>query len=208
MIYKGKELSSQEVVALLDKAEQTIAASEPKTPTAAPENPQEGGTVQMSEENKKLAEDAKQLADDNKKLAERIVSLEQKDRQNAVELRLNEYKTKGIPPAILEIARKVMLSDVSGAKSYKLSEKQGDKDVEIEVSLSDSVLKLLDAIQGVKFAEETVPVNPGNSDIVSNDESKAISQILSYANENKLSFTDAYRKLLSEKKVPEIQYVR
>jgi len=69
-------------------------------------------------------------------------------------------------PVVVETARKILLSDKTGKKSIKLSETTGEGDaaktIDIDCSITDAVVKLMDSFPDVKksnYDEETTSTN-------------------------------------------------
>jgi hypothetical protein len=97
--------------------------------------------------------------DDRKKL----VDSEEKNRQLSVSRTCEKLiRDDHHHPAIIEVAKQIMMSDSSGKKIVKLSETVGEGDdektVELEMSLTEAIMKVLEAIpksQRADYDEKT-----------------------------------------------------
>lgn len=82
--------------------------------------------------------------DDAKKLAEQVKALEEQNRQiklaqhnTEVEAKLLTYVAKGIPPAVIDQVKPILLADITGEKVIKLSDDKA-------ISQSEQVYSMLD----------------------------------------------------------------
>ena len=169
MEYKGKEYTNEEFVALMEQKDNELSETQGKLKKFEEEKPEEK-PAEKSEEKKeekalnenekpeekpaekpeeKKEEQTTQLSEKKedpevRKLNERIITLETVNHKKDVEIKLGEYEKKGIPPAMISVAKNLMESDLLGIQSYKLSEESGEK----KISLTEAVSMMLDAMEG------------------------------------------------------------
>ena len=186
------KLSTDELVAKIVESDAKLTEvqkSAPVAPTAAPAPVVAPVVVdpKLTEgTEKRLTEMSTQLTEANKKLADMA-----KDKQKTdVELQLTKL-SEGVPKAVIDTMRELMLSD-TGAKTYKFSETKADKSVvEVTLSLSECLIKLVEAFPTVELGESTVQAVPA-ADTISTDESATeITATKKYAEEHKIAFRDA-----------------
>jgi hypothetical protein len=80
----------------------------------------------------------------------RLQQTEDENRKMRVADRIAAYQGQGVAPAILSIAEEIMLAD-TGSGAIKLSQEDGN---DLELSHSDVVLKLLDAMPGTALSQD------------------------------------------------------
>jgi hypothetical protein len=177
-------------------------------PAEGTEKPAEGG--EKPADNKAMTEVDKKFEERDKRLAEvekENKDLKERNRKNDIELKLNEISESGMPPAVIEKMREIMLSD-NGSTTYELSEKQEDgRAVAKNMTLSECVIALAEAIPLVQLGEETIVENKGSSDVSPDSKKDSdIEKVKQYAEENKMTFRDAMTKMLKEGKVKAPKY--
>ena len=222
MLYKGKEYTTEEFIALMEQKEDQIRKFEEEKTAEAPAAPAEGEAVapaaegeaaapaegeaaapaaeELNSEGEKAMSE-KKLTEDNRKLNERIVMLEEKDRVHEIDKKLNAYKAKGVPPVVVEKAREIMLADKGAAKSYRFSE----ENKEVTRSLTECAFALLDTVGTIEFSENTATEFNGSADIQGDEGKERNELIKQYSEENKCDWQTAYHKLLSDGKIEEIK---
>lgn len=155
---------------------------------------------EKSEEGKKLTESESEKK--VKTLSEKVVNLLEERRKDKIEIKLNEYADKGVPPSMIDVARKYMEADKGAPKYFKLSENGKEE----SYSLSEAISALLGAVEGVSFSEDSDSVGEGSSDL-KDSTPKMYDEIRKYAEENKVDWHTAYKILLKEKKIEDAKIV-
>lgn len=139
--------------------------------------------------NKEMQEFITQMRDDQKKLQDKITKLEDQNvtlakshsesSEKARVIGINRVCDKLLNdskhhPVVVEVAKEIMLGDVSGEKIVKFAETAGEgaekKTTTIEISVTDAVLKLLEAIPVSQRANLGEKTNIGDDLSLSEDE--------------------------------------
>lgn len=163
------------------------APAEPAAPEA-PAAPVEGETKELSE-----------VKDEVKKLSERNQELEERNRRADIDIALNAYEQKCLPPVVIDQMRSLMLSDKGMPKTYKFSEKAQDgKIVTKDISLTEAIMKLADSIPLVELSEMTVLEQEGTSDVTPAPKQETdLEKVRKFSETNKVSIREATSTLQS-----------
>jgi len=171
------------------------------TSTDAPAAGSEGDKKEMTESNNA---DVKKLSEENKRLSDRLRIVESDKHASDVELICREFSDEGVPPSIVEIARKYLLCDKDESRTYQLSEKDSNGKVnEVKRTLSEAIVEILDAMPKVQLGEATVVDADGSGDLAGkSDAEKTKDTVKKYMEDNKISdYRVAFDKCLSEGKI-------
>lgn len=103
---------------------------------------QPAGTVALSDEDKQLLSEAKALKERVVKLSADEAKVAAQARKLAVDTLLDKHAKAGIPKAVLDAAEPILLSDVKGEQTIKLSDGEGNAET---ISLSDALEKVFEA---------------------------------------------------------------
>mgnify|MGYP006921284547 CR=1 FL=1 len=140
-------------------------------PTGSVDNPDtnEGGDITMSDKDKdnkddedKITLSAEQLNTQVNEAVDKAVAaalaaadkaneiklseLQQENHERKVKDSVRDLEAAGHVPAVIKVAKEIMLADVSGSDMLTFSEGEGDDEAEVKLSATGIVERLLDAI--------------------------------------------------------------
>ena len=116
-----------------------------------------------------------------------------------VSRKLSEFKEAGVPPAIIEVVRPILLSDDSERVSVTLEDKDGKKET---ITLMQTVSKIFEALP----ADAKVDTGERSRNLQDGTASGGITEVSvddvrKYADENKISFAEALVELQKKGKI-------
>lgn len=151
-------------------------------------------------QNKELSEKVTTLSDAVTKLLEDKKVMAKERFETNTKSTMRELKDMGVFPATLKILEPVLLSDAAQTTEITLSEKDGDKEVEVKLNLADVFKRVFESVpKEFRFSDsesiETITTPSGDVNTLSEDD------VQKYADENKLSYADALIELSKQGKI-------
>jgi hypothetical protein len=189
----------KELTEKIEKPAEVVAPAAVVAPVVAEPKLSEAPVVVPAAEvkdDKKFAE----LEEKNKNLAETVKTLTEKNRKIEIEKKLSEYAEAGMAPVVLEKAKEILFSENAETRTFKFSEKEGEKVIEKDHTFAEAVYAILNTIPTIQLGESVIPAVDGSADLAGQDNSE-LAIVKKYAEENKISFNAAYTKCLSEGKI-------